>query len=59
MPSQTVLCDLLKQPFGPYLAETVLSDRCRFTASKRLLLRGFRLVYNGEPTGYVSGIYLV
>jgi hypothetical protein len=52
--SDKFLCDLLRQPFGPYLEETVLSDKCKFVPTKRLLLNDFQLAYNDEPTGYVS-----
>ena len=49
---ETALRNMLEQPFGPYLEETVLSDKCKFTPSKRLLLGDFQLAYNNEPTGY-------
>jgi hypothetical protein len=48
---EKALNDLFEQPFGPYLEETILSDKCKFMASKRLLLRDFQLSYNDEPTG--------
>jgi hypothetical protein len=51
MPFDKALHDLLGQPFGPYLEETILSEKCRFIASKRLQLRDFQLAYNNEPTG--------
>jgi len=51
MPFDKSLRNLLEQPFGPYLEETVLSDKCKFTASKPLLLVDFQLAYNNEPTG--------
>jgi hypothetical protein len=54
MKFERVLHDLLEQPFGPYLEETVLSDKCRFMPSKRLLLDDFQLAHNDEPTGYVQ-----
>ncbi|KAI0296196.1 hypothetical protein BC826DRAFT_246526 [Russula brevipes] len=50
--SDKFLCDLLRQPFGPYLEETILSDKCKFVPSKRLLLNDFQLAYNDEPTGF-------
>lgn len=46
------LHNLLEQPFGPYLEETILSDKCKFMASKRLLLGDFQLAYNDQPTGF-------
>ena len=49
-----VLQDLLKQPFGPYLDETVLSKQCQHTSSKRLLLENLMLSYNDKPTGCAS-----
>jgi hypothetical protein len=54
MPSDNVLRSLLERPFGPYLDETVLSDKCRFVPSKPLLLENFMLAHNDEPTGYAS-----
>ena len=51
VPFDKALHDLLEQPFGPYLEETILSEKCRFTASKRLQLSDFQLAYNDEPTG--------
>ena len=51
MPFDKALLDLLEQPFGPYLEETILSEKCRYLASKRLQLREFQLAYNNEPTG--------
>jgi hypothetical protein len=51
MPFEKTLHDLFEQPFGPYLEETILSDKCKSTGSKRLLLRDFQLSYNDEPTG--------
>jgi hypothetical protein len=51
MPFDKPLHNLLEQPFGPYLEETILSDKCKFMASKRLLLGDFQLAYNDEPTG--------
>lgn len=51
--SEKVLHNLLEQPFGPYLEETILSDKCKFVPTKRLLLEDFQLAYNNEPTGYV------
>jgi hypothetical protein len=51
MSSEKVLYDLLKEPFGPYLEETVLSDKCKFVCSKRLLLQNFQMAYNNNPTG--------
>jgi len=45
------LHNLLEQPFGPYLEHTILSDKCKFVVSKRLLLEDFQLAYNNEPTG--------
>jgi hypothetical protein len=46
-----LLHNLLENPFGPYLEETVLSDKCKFMASKRLLLEDFQLAQNDEPMG--------
>ena len=51
MPFDKPLYNLLEQPFGPYLEEAILSDKCRFMASKRLLLKDFQLAYNDEPMG--------
>jgi hypothetical protein len=51
MPFEKALHDLLEQPFGPYLEETILGDKCRYMGSKRLQLRDFQLAYNNEPTG--------
>jgi hypothetical protein len=51
MPFDKPLHILLEQPFGPYLEETILSDKCKFMASKRLLLGDFQLAYNDAPTG--------
>lgn len=51
MPFDKPLHDLLEKPFGPYLEELVLTDRCKFMASKRLFLDAFQLAYNDEPTG--------
>jgi hypothetical protein len=51
MPSERFLHDLLEQPFGPYLEETILSQKCKSTPSRRLLLEDFQLAYNNEPTG--------
>jgi hypothetical protein len=51
MPFDKPLHNLLEQPFGPYLEETILSDKCKFMASKRLLLGDFQLAYNDAPTG--------
>jgi hypothetical protein len=51
MPFDKPLFNLIEQPFGPYLEERVLSNRCRFMASKRLLLRDFQLAHNDEPMG--------
>jgi hypothetical protein len=51
MSSDKVLLNLLKEPFGPYLEETVLSDKCKFVPSRRLLLENFQMAYNNEPTG--------
>ncbi len=51
MPFDKPLYNLLEQPFGPYLEEAVLSDKCRFMASKRLFLEDFQLAYNDEPMG--------
>jgi hypothetical protein len=50
----TNIQDLLKEPFGPYLAETILSTQCKHTSSKRLVLENLMLSYNGKPTGCVS-----
>lgn len=47
-----VLQDLLEQPFGPYLDETILSHKCKHTSSKRLLLEDLMLSYSGMPTGF-------
>ncbi|KAI9460587.1 hypothetical protein BJY52DRAFT_1262507 [Lactarius psammicola] len=46
--SDKVLQDLLKQPFGPYLGETIFNDKFK----KRLLLENLMLSYNGKPTGF-------
>ena len=54
MPLDKLLLGLLEQPFGPYLDETILSHKCRFVPTKRLLLENFMLAYNDEPTGYAS-----
>jgi hypothetical protein len=54
MKFEKALHDLLEQPFGPYLEETILSDKCRFMASKRLLLDDFQLSYDNKPTGYCT-----
>jgi hypothetical protein len=51
MPSERFIHNLLEQPFGPYLEETVLSDKCKFVPSRHLLLDEFQLAYNNEPTG--------
>ena len=51
MPLDKPLHNLLEQPFGPYLEETILSGKCKYMASKRLLLRDFQLAYNDEPMG--------
>ena len=51
MPFDKNLHNLLEQPFGPYLEETILTDKCKFMASKRLLLEDFQLAYNNKPTG--------
>ncbi|KAI0003682.1 hypothetical protein BJV74DRAFT_479086 [Russula compacta] len=50
--SEKFLHNLLEQPFGPYLEETILSDKCKFVPTKRLLLEDFQLAYNNEPTGF-------
>lgn len=52
--SERFLHSLLEQPFGPYLEETVLSEKCKFMSSRRLLLEDFQLTHDNEPTGYVS-----
>jgi hypothetical protein len=49
--SMKILRDLLEQPFGPYLEETILSEKCKSVPSRRLLLEDFQLAYNDEPTG--------
>jgi len=51
MISEKLLRNLLEQPFGPYLEETILSDKCKFVQSRPLLLEDFQLAYNNEPTG--------
>jgi hypothetical protein len=51
MPFDKPLHHLLENPFGPYLEDTVLSHRCKFMASKRLLLEDFKLAHNDEPMG--------
>jgi hypothetical protein len=51
MISEKLLGNLLEQPFGPYLEETILSDKCKFVQSRPLLLEDFQLAYNNEPTG--------
>lgn len=51
MPFDKHLHNLLEQPFGPYLEEAILSDRCKYFASKNLLLEDFQLAYNNKPTG--------
>jgi hypothetical protein len=53
MPSERFLLSLLEQPFGPYLEETILSEKCKFLPSRRLLLEDFQLANNNEPTGHV------
>ncbi len=47
-----IIRDLLERPFGPYLDETILSDKCQHTSSKRLVLEHLMLSYRGKPTGY-------
>jgi len=54
MTSERFLLSLFKQPFGPYLEETILSEKCKFMPSRRLLLEDFQLANNNKPTGYVS-----
>jgi len=51
MRPEKFLRDLLAQPFGPYLEETILSDKCKFVQTRRLLLEDFQLAHNNEPTG--------
>jgi hypothetical protein len=51
MISEKLLGNLLEQPFGPYLEETILSDKCKFVQSRPLLLEDFQMAYNNEPTG--------
>ncbi|KAI0308209.1 hypothetical protein B0F90DRAFT_1813513 [Multifurca ochricompacta] len=52
MPSDPVLHHLLRLPFGPYLDEMVLSDKCKSVPSKLLLLDDFMLACNDQPTGF-------
>ncbi|KAI0275072.1 hypothetical protein BC834DRAFT_965512 [Gloeopeniophorella convolvens] len=47
-----VIHDLLEQPFGPYLDEKVLSDKCKFTHTKPIVLEDLMLSYNDQPTGF-------
>ncbi|KAI9512594.1 hypothetical protein F5148DRAFT_1162695 [Russula earlei] len=52
MYSEKLLRKLLACPFGPYLEETVLSDRCKFTPTRPLSLEDFQMAYNDEPMGF-------
>jgi hypothetical protein len=51
MSSEKALHDLLEEPFGPYLEEMLLSDKCKFVSSRPLLLEKFHMAHNNEPTG--------
>lgn len=52
LPQRKIVEELLRQPFGPYRDEEVLSEECQSKPGKTLVLKSFQLAYNDEIIGY-------
>lgn len=51
LPQRKIVEELLRQPFGPYRDEEVLSEECQSKPGKTLVLKSFQLAYNDEIIG--------
>jgi len=58
LPSRKVIEELLRDPFGPYLDEDVLSAQCQSVPGRMLVLNSFELAHNNQIIGYLLFILL-
>lgn len=52
LPGLKVVEELLRDPFGPYLDQEVLSAECQTKAGRTLVLKFFQLAHNAKIIGY-------
>jgi hypothetical protein len=52
LPSFKVVEELLRDPFGPYHDQEVLSAQCQTKSGRTLVLKSFQLAHNDQVIGY-------
>ncbi|KAJ8581277.1 hypothetical protein M405DRAFT_847144 [Rhizopogon salebrosus TDB-379] len=56
--SATVVEELLRDPFGPYHDQEVLSAQCQTKSGRTLVLKSFQLAHNDQVIGIFSPLWL-